>query len=171
MFTRREIRERHAKFMPGVYVALATAALIAGWGVFVLKTAYGVNLVGMSDQRSRELRTSTSTPTSNGVELALAVIATAVAPILIYKAWSARHLALHGHEAAGRVTSVSPLRKGGMSPVTVEYDVGGRAYTTKEDYLAGGVAAGDNVWVVYDPKKPSRCFVIWKEQPGPPSPP
>jgi hypothetical protein len=58
------------------------------------------------------------------------------------------------------------LRKAGASPITVEFQMGGQSYTTKKDYVSDGIEVGDAVCVVFDARKPSRCFVIWNERPA-----
>ncbi len=43
--------------------------------------------------------------------------------------------------------------------VTLSYAANGVLYTTKQD-LRGKYMPGDTVTVLYDPAKPSRCFVL-----------
>ena len=155
-FTPEEVRKRYGKIIPAALIVSAAVLLLAGWGLYVAKTGFGVNIVGMDAGRAKELKASSNSV----VELVLAVLASAVAPYLLLKAASVRRLALHGHETVGRIVRTSALSKGGSTPVKIEYMVAGSVYGTKKDYPSDLSEEGREVRVIYDPKKPSRCLVI-----------
>jgi hypothetical protein len=128
--------------------AIAAVAVIVLWVLFYVKfSAY-------TGRRGEQWPVSW---------LVLAILATVGAPAWILTQRRNLSLLRDGMEVSGRVVSVSPLRKGGMRPVTYAYVVDGVEYKFRRDTpvsFAKHYQPGSPVRLVVDPAHPKRAMVF-----------